>query len=89
MNSQIKPVAHQPKPVTLERDVNDVVIIEGVRYSGEYFRILAFPNPNMLYAIRRDGDQVWLTEIHNPGEAQDFFLDIARRGDPAPTDGGA
>ena len=73
MNSQIKPVAHQPKPVSIERDVNDVVIIEGVRYAGKYFRMLAFPDRDMLYAIQRDGDRIILTTIRDANEAENFF----------------
>lgn len=66
------------EPVRIERDANDVVIVEGVRYSGEYFRTLAVPNTDVLYAIRRDGEQVWLTVIRNVVEARTFFegLDV-------------
>jgi len=74
MNSQIKPFAHQPKPVTLERDVNDVVIIEGVRYSGDYFRTMSAPNEDVLYAIHKgEDDVVRVTMIRDANEAENFF----------------
>ena len=61
------------EPVRIEREHNDEIVIEGVRYSGDYFRTLAVPNADVLYAIRRDDDQVWLTVIRNANEAEAFF----------------
>lgn len=42
MNKIISTVPHNPfPPVQVMREVNDVLIIEGVRFSGEFFRSLA------------------------------------------------
>jgi hypothetical protein len=73
MNNFIKPVAHMPKPVSIERQENDVIVIEGVRYAAEFFRTMSWPDTKLLYALRRDGDLVWLTEIHDADEAKKFF----------------
>lgn len=100
-NKIIQQVAHQPKPVTIEQAENDVIIIEGVRYSADFFRVHAYPNDKYLYAIRRDGDVVSLTAIHNANDAEHFFDQVFLadakeeinheiwQGNPAPTDGGA
>lgn len=91
-NQNMKPVNQAPKPVTIERDVNDVVVIEGVRYSASFFRTMSWPETDVLYAIRRDGDAVRLTTVRNPGEAQLFFVqrsigqEYGGQDDPAPTD---
>jgi hypothetical protein len=75
MSNPIKPVPHQPAPpVSIERTGRDEIIIEGVTYSGDFFRTMGLPNPDYLYAIRRDGDQVILTTIHNAGEATGYFF---------------
>jgi len=77
----IEPVEHQAKkPVSIERDANDVIIVEGVRYSGDFFRTMAYPDPKYLYAIRRDGKQVIVTTIHNQQEAQGYFFKQAYGG---------
>jgi hypothetical protein len=34
----------------------DVLEVEGIRFSGEFFRTFALPNPEALYSIQRDGD---------------------------------
>lgn len=83
----IKQLPHEPrKPVEIERLPGDVLYIEGVKYAGDFFRTLSHPNPKYLYAIRRDGDQVILTAIHNAGEATGFFfVQEYGQGDPAPT----
>jgi len=73
MNNFIKRTAHMPKSVSIEREENDVIVIEGVRYSGDFFRTNSWPDTKFLYALRRDGDQVWLTEIHDADEAKKFF----------------
>ncbi len=77
MNNNIKQVPHQPKPVSIERELGDVIVIEGVRYAGDFFRTMSLPNPDYLYAIRRDGDQIILTTIHNAGEAEGYFFQQA------------
>jgi len=66
----------KPKPITIERDdFRDRVIIEGVMFSGDYFRTMAHPSADYLYAIRVGDDGIiWLTEIHNAGEAEGFFF---------------
>lgn len=51
----------------------EAIVIEGVKYDAEYFRTFAHPDTDVLYAVRRDGDQVWLTVIRNVEEAKAFF----------------
>ncbi len=75
-NSFIKNRIYVPKPIRIEREVGDVIVIEGVRYSGHYFRTVAYPKVNVLYAIRRDDDLVWITEIRNVDEAKKFFGEV-------------
>jgi len=79
-NSNIKKVTHQPKPVSIERELGDVVVIEGVRYSGDLFREFTLPSQDALYAVRRDGDTVSLTVIRNAEEAKQFFEEIGQGG---------
>lgn len=70
----IEEIEHYPvKPVTIEREAFDMVIIEGVRYSGEYFRQFGHPDVNALYAVRKKGEIVFLETIHNLDEAKNFF----------------
>jgi len=74
MNNFIKQEIHRPKPVTIERDVNDVIVIEGVRYHGDLFRAFSLPESDVLYSVRRDEDDVVrLTVIRNLDEAKEFF----------------
>jgi hypothetical protein len=99
MNTYIKPVAHQAKrPVTIERDVNDVIVIEGVKYAGDLFRCFAMPGSGVLYAAQNDGDSVRLTMIRTVKEAMEFFEEIEgqaqeiegqAQGQPLREDGGA
>jgi hypothetical protein len=78
------------KPVSIEREAHDVVVIEGVRYAADIFRVLANPDANVLYTFERDGENVIATVIRNVGEATGFFFRKEYgRGDPAPTDGGS
>jgi hypothetical protein len=71
----IQQVSHEPrKPVEIERLHNDALLIEGVLYAGDFFRSMADPNPNYLYAIRREGDRVILTTIRNVADATGFFF---------------
>lgn len=68
------------KPVSIERDANDVVIIEGVRYAGELFRTFAEPSDTVLYAMRRDADgTVRIVTVSNVEEARTFFEEGAMR----------
>ena len=67
--------AHLPQTHLLVIDYDDktdVVTIEGVRYSGEFFRCFAEPNPQKLYRIERLGEIVTITESawHMPEEHQ-------------------
>lgn len=75
MNSQfIKEVEHMPDPVSIEREEHDVIVIEGVRYSGDLFRTLALPSNEVLYAIRRNEEGVvWVTQIRDVPGALEFF----------------
>jgi hypothetical protein len=89
MNSNIKQLPHQAKaPLSIERDISmghEISIIEGVRYDAEYFRTFACPEADVLYSVRRNDDNVWLTIIRNMDEAKVFFEEIGQ-GDPAPTE---
>ena len=70
----IQEVEHEDrKPVSIEREPNDVVVIEGVRYAAELFRVFANPDLNLLYALRREDDQVVVKIIRNANEAEAFF----------------
>lgn len=62
-------------PVRVERDVPDVLVIEGVRWDGDVFRTFAAPSDDCLYALRRDGDAVSLVTVRNVEEAQRFFAE--------------
>jgi len=73
----IKETTHQPnQPLGIERDWNngrEVIIIEGVRYDADYFRTFAHPEMDVLYAVKREDDAVWLTVIRDEDEAKKFF----------------
>lgn len=71
----IKEVEHVAvEPVRIEREHNDVIVIEGVRYAGDYFRTMAVPDADVLYAVRRDDeDRVVFKVIRNVEEAEAFF----------------
>ena len=78
MNSNIKQLPHQVKaPLSIERDIStghEIIIIEGVKYDAEYFRMFATPEADVLYAVRRDEfGSVTLTTIRNVDEAKKFF----------------
>lgn len=77
MNANIKPLAHESKrPVSVEREHPDRIIIEGVRFSGDYFRELALPDTDVLYSIRNHGDVVTLVQIRSVEEAEAFFEEV-------------
>ena len=77
MNNRIKTLPHAPvEPLRIERDFtfgNEIIVIEGVRYDAEYFRTFAYPETDVLYAVRRDDDNVVLTTIRNMDDAAEFF----------------
>lgn len=96
MNTLIKPMPHvTQEPLRIEREYmfqgREHILIEGVRYDADYFRTFAHPDTDVLYAVRRDGDRVWLTIIRNAEEAQRFFEEIGQGASlndtsPAPTE---
>jgi hypothetical protein len=64
MNKLIQSMPYQPrKHVSIEREPNDIVVIEGIRYQGDFFRMLADPDPNVVYRIRREDDAVFFEVI--------------------------
>lgn len=76
MNNQfMQEVEHEPKkPVSIARDGKDGVIIEGIRFSGDYFRTLKYPKPDVLYAIHSEPDStITFTVVRNENEAAQFF----------------
>lgn len=90
MNSNIRPMPHvEDRPLSIEREYTlqgrEIIVIEGVKYDADYFQTFAHPDTDVLYAIRRDGDQVWLTVIRNAEEAKKFFEEVGQ-GDLAPTE---
>lgn len=87
MSQFIKQLPHVPgEPLRIEREFtfsNEVIIIEGVRYDADYFRVFAHPETEYLYAVTRgEDDVVKLTVIHNRVEAAKFF-DETFGADPA------
>ena len=78
MSTFIKPLPYVGrKPVSIERDGGDVVIIEGVRFDGDFFRTFGAPSMEVLYEMRRLEDGcVVLTVIKNTEEAKAFFEEI-------------
>lgn len=59
MSNLIKQVPHQPvRPVSVERTFPDGLMIEGIQFSGDFFRTFADPDPEKLYRIVRDGDVI-------------------------------
>ena len=90
MNGNIKQLPHQVKaPLSIERDIStghEIIIIEGVKYDAEYFRMFATPEADVLYAVKRLAeDVVCLTVVRTVEEAKIFF-DETGQGDPAPTE---
>ena len=81
MNSNIKTLPHQVKaPLSIERDISmghEIIIIEGVKYDAEYFRMFATPEADVLYAVKRLAeDVVCLTVVRTVEEADEFFKEI-------------
>ena len=90
MNSNIKQLPHQAKaPLSIERDIStgrEIIIIEGVKYDAEYFRMFATPEADVLYAVKKLAeDVVCLTVVRTVEEAKIFFDEIGQ-GNPAPTE---
>lgn len=91
MNSNVKNYPHVAQmPLQIERDYTlqgrEVIIIEGVRYDADYFRTFSHPETDVLYAVRRDGDQVWLTVIRNAEDAKAYFNNTFGLGDQVPAE---
>lgn len=59
-------IKYEPPPV-------DIVTINGVRYTGEFFRFLAFPDPNLVYSFERFREDGVLT-IHRHGTKKELGL---------------
>jgi hypothetical protein len=76
----IKTLPHDvKKPVSIEREAGDVIVIEGVRYAGDYFRMFGAPDPDVLYAVQRlEKGCVEMTIITCVEEAIDFFEENRR-----------
>ena len=90
MNSNIKQLPHQVKaPLSIERDISmghEIIIIEGMKYDADYFRTFAYPETDVLYAVRNLVDEVvCLTVVRTVEEAKIFFDEIGQ-GNPAPTE---
>ena len=76
-NHNITLLPHEPKrPVSLEREHPDIVVIEGVKYAGDVFRTLAFPGPDCLYFFQRNGDVVNIRLVQTIEEAESFFEEV-------------
>lgn len=41
----------------------DIIEIDGLRFSRQFFEALANPNPMQLYRLERRGDIVYFTEV--------------------------
>ena len=81
MNGNIKQLPHQVKaPLSIERDIStghEIIIIEGVKYDADYFRTFAYPETDVLYAVRNLVDEVvCLTVVRTVEEADEFFKEI-------------
>lgn len=81
MNSNIKTLPHQVKaPLSIERDISmghEIIIIEGVKYDADYFRMFAYPEADVLYAVKRLAeDVVCSTVVRTVEEADEFFKEI-------------
>lgn len=66
----IHQVPHQKRPpVQIERELGDLVIIEGVAYPGDLFRSIADAGPGCRIILRREGERVVLEDFgenHKP-----------------------
>ncbi len=78
MNTFIKKIPHVPaEPLRIEREFvegREIIVIEGVRYDADYFRVFAHPETDVLFSVvRGDDDVVKLSMISNRAEAAVFF----------------
>lgn len=90
MNTLIKQIQHAPvEPLRIEREFEsgrEIIVIEGVRYDADYFRVFAHPETDVLYQVRRDDETVVLTIVRDVEEAKEFFNETIGQGDLAPTE---
>lgn len=78
MNSNIKQLPHQAiPPLSIEREWNnghEIIMVEGVRYHADFFRMNSMPSDDVLYAVRkRDDGVVFVTVIPDGESAKKFF----------------
>lgn len=68
MRNAIEPleIKYEPPPV-------DIVIINGVRYTGDFFRLFAFPDPDLVYSFESFGEE-GVVMIHCHGTKKEFGL---------------
>ena len=80
MNSMIKTLVHAPEPpLQIEREfVNgrEIIVIEGVNYEADYFRMFSHPETDVLYQVQRVEDFVRLTVIETREQADEFFDEV-------------
>lgn len=61
-------------PLKAEREFPDMLVIEGVRYSGDFFRTNSMPDEDVLYSIFKDDRGIVCVHvIRNANEAEQFF----------------
>ena len=57
------------RPLEYEYDaVNDVLVVEGVRYHGDFFRVLAYPYTDSVYSFETKDGVVTVTEHGSKSE---------------------
>jgi len=73
-------VTHNPcKPVSVMREENDVLVVEGVRFDGDFFRTLSDPDPESMYVLRKlENGCVGFIEIDTLEKAKKFFEETAK-----------
>ncbi len=81
MSNFIKELPHAPvEPLRIEREFEDgreIIVIEGVRYDAEYFRVFSHPETDVLYSVvRGEDDVVKLTVINTRVDAGNFFDEV-------------
>lgn len=61
---------HKPRPISIERKDDDTLVIEGIRFTGDFFRTMAGPKEGALYQLRKgDGGITWIA-VHGDGLRQ-------------------
>jgi hypothetical protein len=78
MNSNIHQLPHQPiAPLSIEREWNnghEIIVVEGVKYHADFFRMNVMPSDDVLYAVhKRDDGIVIVTVIRDVESAKKFF----------------